>query len=63
MNFLMLLLNIYQMCLTAEEKFSIIISSEIKPITDALGNYVYRCLKKRYDIQTLNTSQSTDTNL
>ncbi len=49
--------------LTEEDKFSIIRSSEIKPITDALGKYLYKCLKKRYEIQTLNTSQSTDTNL
>ncbi len=36
--------------LTEEEKFSIIMSSEIKPITDALGKYVYKCLKKKYEI-------------
>ncbi len=49
--------------LIEEEKFSIIMSSEIKPITDAQGKYVYKCFKKIYEIQTMNTGQSTDTNL
>ncbi len=49
--------------LTEEEKFSIIMSSEIKPIKDALGKYVHTCLKKRCEIQTLNAGQSTDKNL
>ncbi len=30
---------------------------------DALGKYVHKCLKKRYEIQTLNAGQSTASNL
>ena len=47
------------MDLSNEEKFIMLMSSNLKPITDSTGKYIYKCLKKRSETQTIETDQST----